>query len=147
MTISRCLLGIIILGGIAHSAELDSLALLKRDLGKAIEVISEREIRYCPDNSCAIFRTKNLTKSVHFSSYVYLYLFHQGDYIYLKEMVGDSPPFRQIAKDTEPLVGKQVEYFCLETKKTPTCILDGMKKALGVLVTQGRYDEGQFNES
>jgi len=141
------LFGISLFGVCVYAAEPDSSALLKRDLGKSIEFISEREIRYCPDNTCEIYRIKDPKKSVHLPSFVYLYLYHQSDYIYLKESVGGSRPFRQLAKDTEPLVRKSVETFCKEAAKTPTCILAGFKSALGVSITTGRNDEGKFIES
>jgi len=123
------------------------MALLKRDLGLAIEVISDREIRYCPDNTCDIYRIKDSKNARYLPGFAYLYLFHQGGHIYLKEPVGGSRPFRELAKATEPSVRKQLESFCKEGAKTPACILEGMKKTLGIIVTFGRYDEGKFNES
>ena len=147
MRVALSLLVFAFLGAVAQAAEPDSLALLKRDFGKSIQVILVREIRYCPDNTCEIYRIKDPKKSVHFPGFVYLHLFHQSDYIYLKESAGGLRPFRQIEKDTEPLVRKSVEIFCRDTAKTPTCILAGLKSVLGVLVTVGRYDEGKFIES
>ena len=147
MRVALSLFSIGFVGAFAQAAEPDSLVLLKRDLGNSIQVISVREIRYCPDNTCEIYRIKDPKKAVHFPSFVYLHLFHQSDYIYLKESVGGSRPFRQIAMDTEPLVRKPVESFCIEAAKTPSCILGGLKAALGVSVTVGRYDEGKFIES
>ena len=141
------LLVALIFGGPAKAAPFDALALLQRDLGTAIEIISEREIRYCPDNTCDIFRIKQTKYALYLPSFVYLFLFHQGNYIYLNKSVAGSRPFRELAKNTEPTVRKQVESFCKEDKKTPSCILEGMKKTLDVTVTFGRYDEGQFGES
>lgn len=147
MRVALCILVVNVFGSLVHAAEHDALVLLKRDLGKSVVVISKREIRYCPDNTCEIYRIKDPRKSVHFSSFVYLHLFHQGDYIYLKETVGGARPFRELAKDAEPAVRKQVETYCKDVTKTPTCILAGLKSTLGVSVTIGRYDEGKFIES
>lgn len=146
----KCALGffcVLLLCGSVQAGELDALALLKRDLGATIELISKREIRYCPDNTCNIFRVKDSKHAVLLPGFVYLYLFHQSSYIYLNESIGGSRPFRELAKGTEALVRKQVEGFCRESKKMPLCVMDGMEKALAITVTFGRYDEGKFDES
>jgi len=130
----------------AQAADVDPLALLKRDLGDSIEVISGQEIRYCPDNTCDIFRIKDSKQADYLPYFVYLYLFHESGYIYLKEPFAGSRPFREVAKAQEPSVRKKVEDFCKKTPKTPGCILEGMQTSLRISVSFGRYDEGKFNE-
>ncbi len=147
MKTALTLLTMILLVPFAQAAEIDSTALLKRDLGNAIEVVSAREIRYCPDNTCEIYRVKSAKSVTRLPSFVYLHLFHQSDYIYLKASEGNSRPFREIAIADESSIRKKVENFCRRTKKTPSCVIAGMKKSLGVIVTKGRYDEGKFVES
>jgi hypothetical protein len=147
MKITLTLLVMILLVPFAQAAKVDSLGLLKRDLGNTIEIISAREIRYCPDNTCEIYRVKNAKSVTKLPSFVYLHLFHQSDYIYLKEAVESSRSFREIANGDEPSIRKQVEKFCRRIEKTPSCVIAGMKKSLGVVVTKGRYDEGKFVES
>jgi hypothetical protein len=41
---------------LADAKEIDVLSLLKRDLGETIEVHSDKEIWYCPDNTCAMYK-------------------------------------------------------------------------------------------
>jgi hypothetical protein len=147
MKLLTFLVGVLAIAGVARAAELDVLALLKRNLGASVEVISEREIRYCPDNTCTIYRIKDLGKAAYLATFVYLHLFHESDYIYLREAVGPYRPFRETGKDQEPSVRKQAEGFCVEATKSPACVLRGMREALGISVTSGRYDEGKFNES
>lgn len=147
MKITLIFLGALTFGGCTKATEFDAFALLERDLGKTIQVISKSEIRYCPDNTCEIYRIKESKDVSYLPSFLYLYLFHQSEYIYLKESDAGSRPFRERAKNSEGSVRKHVESFCEEINKTPTCILNGMKMTLGITVTFGRYDEGQFNES
>jgi len=130
----------------AQAADFDPLVLLKRDLGDSIEIISSQEIRYCPDNTCDIFRIKDSKQADYLPYFVYLYLFHESGYIYLKEPVAGSRPFREVAKVQEPLVRRKVEGFCKKTPKTPACILEGMQASLRISVSFGRYDEGKFSE-
>lgn len=135
------------IGHAANAAEPDALALLKRYLGRSIEVVSEREIRYCPDNTCDIYRIKDSSRKAYLASFVYLHLFHQSGYIYLSNPAGTARPFRETAKDQESSIRQKVEIFCGEPKKSPACILQGMKRDLSIAVTSWRYDEGKFNES
>lgn len=147
MKVGLFLVAVLAIGNTANTAELDALVLLKRYLGRSIEVVSEREIRYCPDNTCDIYRIKDSTRKVYLASFVYLHLFYQSGYIYLSNPAGTVQPFRETAKDQEPFIRQKVEIFCREPKKSPVCILQEMKRDLGIVVTSGRYDEGKFNES
>lgn len=141
------LLAVFVISGPIFAAGPDALTLLKRDLGAAIEVISVGEIRYCPDNTCEVFRMQAAQKTSLLPSFVFLYLFHQSSYVYLKKSIEGARPFVQTAADNELSVSAQVANFCKNPKKTAECILKGMTKELGIKVTSGRYDEGKFNES
>ena len=127
--------------GLAHADTPDVLLLLKRDLGESIEVVSKHEIRYCPDNTCDIIKSKKNTDLL--SEFLYLYLFHESGYIYLGTSFDNQKPFR-VAAVEEPQVRKRVEKFCSATEKTPKCILQGMRSSLGIKSCFGRYDEGNF---
>lgn len=129
-----------VLCGPTHAEALDVLGLLKRDLGRTIEVISKQEIRYCPDNTCEIIKA---TKTKHLPEFLYLFLFHESDYIYLGESFDGQKPFR-VAAVEEPKVRKLVESYCPSAAKTPKCILKGMRSSLGIKSCFGRYDEGYF---
>ena len=119
----------------------DAMALLKRDLGPAIEVISAKEIRYCPDNTCDVFRARNQAKE--FANLVDLYLFYDSAYIYLRESIGGERPFRSRAV-AEPPIRKEAERFCQAAEKSERCIIDGLKRALGIQICFARADEGAF---
>jgi hypothetical protein len=127
--------------GFAHADAIDSLALLKRDLGQSIEVVSKHEIRYCPDNTCEIIKSQKPTNLL--PAFLYLYLFHESGYVELGKSFNDQKPFREAAAE-EPQVRKSVERFCPSAEKTPKCILQGMRSNLGIKSCFGRYDEGYF---
>ena len=119
----------------ANATDTDSLALLKRDLGDAIELHGDHEIWYCPDNTCEIFKSKSKTPDL--SNFVYLYLFHKSAYTYLNES------FRKTAVE-EPEVRKSMKSYCSGKEADVQCILDGMKRPLDISICFGRYDEGNF---
>ncbi|MDH2915821.1 MAG: hypothetical protein PXX77_02990 [Gallionella sp.] len=125
----------------AIAAEPDALALLKRDLGEAIEVHSKSEIRYCPDNTCEIYKATKANQDL--AAFVYLHLFYESGYYYLSHTVGDKKAFRQSAIE-EPKVRAKVASCCPSAAKEPSCVLKNMKKKLGIKICQGRYDEGHF---
>ncbi len=125
----------------ANAAEPDALSLLKRDLGEAIEVHSKNEIRYCPDNTCEIYKAAKPNQDL--AAFVYLHLFYESGYYYLSHAVGDKKAFRQSAIE-EPKVRAKLASYCPSAAKEPSCVLKNMKKKLGIKVCQGRYDEGNF---
>jgi len=126
--------------GLAHAETPDVLRLLKRDLGDSIEVVSKNEIRYCPDNTCDIIKSKTSTNLL--PEFLYLYLFHESGYTYLGTSFDNQKPFRAAVE--EPQVRKKVEKFCGAAEKTPKCILQGMRSSLGIKSCFGRYDEDNF---
>ncbi|WP_127475162.1 hypothetical protein [Sulfurivermis fontis] len=125
----------------SYAANDEVLDLLRRDLGEAIEVEGNNEIRYCPDNTCDLY--KITTPHNDFSSFVYLHLFYESGYIYLNESFGEDKPFRKVAVEESRIRGA-VSHYCQATPVTPKCILKGMQEQLGILVGSGRYDEGSF---
>lgn len=147
MKVISAFVAMFVLNSPIKAEALDALIILKRDLGAAIEVISEGEIRYCPDNTCEIFRMQTSRNSSYLPSFVFLHLFHQSGYIYLKESIGGSQSFLHLAAGNEPAVRAQVIGFCKERNKTVGCILKGMRQKMNIKITSGRYDEGRFDES
>ncbi len=127
--------------GFAYANDLDTLQLLKRDLGERVEVVSKREIRYCSDNTCEVIKSKEPSDLL--PEFLYLYLFYESQYVELGKSHGGEKPFRETAIE-EPDVWKKVEMFCPGTKKSPQCILDSMRSGLGIQVCPGRYDEGKY---
>lgn len=147
MKVISAFIAMFVLSSPIKAEALDALIILKRDLGAAIEVISEGEIRYCPDNTCEIFRMQTSRNSSYLPSFVFLHLFHQSGYIYLKESIGGSQSFLHLAAGNEPAVRAQVIGFCKERNKTVGCILKVMRQKMNIKITSGRYDEGRFDES
>jgi hypothetical protein len=125
----------------ASAEEIDALSLLKRDLAEMIEVHSNKEIWYCPDNTCEMY--KAIESHPDFPAFIYLHLFHESGYIYLKESIGDFKAFRNVAVE-EPNIRAKVASYCPTEKKSPSCILEHMKQKLGITLCFGRYDEGYF---
>lgn len=134
-------ISLIIIQSVTFATSDEVLSLLKRDLGKAIEVHGNNEIWYCPDNTCGLY--KITTPHPDFSSFVYLHLFYESGYIYLRKPIGDIKAFCNIAVE-EPHVRASVKHYCHGEAVTPECILQGMRERLGISVGFGRYDEGYF---
>jgi len=121
--------------------ELNALDLLKKHLGDSIEVKSQNEIWYCPDNTCEIYKSK--IPSEYFPHFVYLNLFHNPSYIYLNQSFNGSVPFVKAAVE-EPSIRSMVLNYCSETPLTPKCILEGLTNTFKIEIGNGRYDEGYF---
>lgn len=81
------------------------------------------------------------------ADFVFLYLFHKSNYVYLDQSFSEKPPFRESAKKYEPFIRSKVAKYCKNRKITANCILDSMKSQFKIKVSFGRYDEHQFNES
>ena len=133
-----------LISGCIVSAAPSAMELLKRDLKGAIESPSVAEIRYCPDNTCEIFRAG--AQNTWLPTFVYLHLFHESGYIYLSEPIGPNKPFRKVAKE-EPAIRASANQYCAEQTKTPACILRGMRAALKIEECRGGYDEGMYCEA
>jgi len=116
-------------------------SLLKRDLGDAIRIESDKEIWYCPDNTCEIYYAAQTHPD--FPSYVYMHLFHKSTYAYLNLSFGEVKSFRSLAVE-EPNVRKTVLKYCPSKTDEPDCILSGMESKLDISTCFGRYDEGGF---
>jgi hypothetical protein len=127
--------------GLAQAEDLNVLHLLERDLGESIEVVSTREIRYCPDNTCEIVKAKRQAKLL--PEFLYLSLFHESTYVELSKSYDGRKPFRETAIE-EAEVRRKVAMFCPESEKSPRCILDNMRSRMGIQSCLGRYDEGNF---
>ncbi|MCP5003191.1 MAG: hypothetical protein GY941_04450 [Planctomycetes bacterium] len=119
----------------------NALEKLKTHLDKRIEVVSDNEIHFCPDNTCSIYISTNHSK--HLPNYLYLKLYHESEYISVYEYLQKKSIFRSKAVEEPEIRGQVVEY-CNEKNKTPECILKGLRNTLKVKECFGRYDEGYF---
>ena len=123
------------------ASEMDVLSLLKRDLGEKLQVRSDKEIWYCPDNSCEMYKAVEEPKD--FPMFVYLQLFHASGSIYLNESISGDLAFRKLAVE-EPKVRKLASKYCEEDPLDTNCIILNMQRELGIETGFGRYDEGYF---
>ena len=113
----------------------------------SFEVINSHEIRFCPDNTCEIFRSGQNTTKQQLFDFIFLYLFHLSEYIYLSDESFGKTPFKVSGKKFEPKIQSRYKHLCVSDHKDAICVVEAMKKTFGIKVTFGRYDEGQFNES
>lgn len=137
-------IAILIILSIASFASADDLnvrTLLKRDLADSIEIYSNKEIWYCPDNTCEIYSASEAHSD--FTAYVYMHLFHQSSYNYLDLSFGEVKAFRSTAVE-EPEIRKSLALYCPDNSNEPACISNGMQEKLGISTCFGRYDEGGF---
>jgi len=126
----------------AALAKENTVDLLKEKLGSTIKLIAKNEIRYCPDNTCEIYKAKKQLN--YLADYVFLQLFYKSNYVYLDEKSFGVKAFRVIAKKEETIVFNKVIHFCQLKTKTIDCVLAGMVVYLEISNCFGRFDEGYF---
>ena len=126
--------------------QVDSKLLISA-LPDTVKVISDREVHYCPDNTCAVYTAEGEEDPGHLLEFVFLHLFYASSYIYLQEDFGQGAPFREAAQDVEPRIRDRVEKYCREPDNEPECILEGLQDSLGIIITTRRYDEDGAYES
>ena len=132
---------LIAFSGYSVSGELNTLELLKRDLGTRIDVKSKNEIHFCPDNTCDIYMIENY--NANFESYIYLDIYHNSKNIFLTEKYAGKKAFKLLAKE-EPIILNNAGKFCQSEPITPKCVINGIKEKLNINKCFGRYDEGYF---
>ncbi len=114
----------------ANAGESDIiLALLKQDLNNMIKVKSKKEIWYCPNNTCVMYKIRK--NHSDFLSFVYLHICHE-----VKQITKISVEGSRIKNKTA--------HYCPSTSKPLHCILKNMKEKLDIKVGFGRFDEGYF---
>jgi hypothetical protein len=130
------LLTVFIFSSLATAGEFDVSALLKRDLGDQVTFVSSSEIRYCPDNTCDIYKASKRMDLL--PTYVYLHVIHASSYtpIYRSSFI-------KAAKESSAIL-KSSEQYCLTAAKSTECILKGLSATIGAQECSGRYDEGHF---
>jgi len=114
---------------------------LKLYLGDGVVFNSNREIMFCPDQKCKVFRAKSASSDL--ASYVYLYLYHSKNYISLEEYLKKKRVFRNKAVE-EPTIRHANAHYCAEKNITPQCILEGMKRGLGIVICSANHDQGML---
>lgn len=106
-----------------------------------------KEIRYCPDNTCEIFRMLEPEPPEIFAGFVFLYLYYKSDYIYLTEPYDLKTPFRTTAKKFSQKVFSEFSNFCESTNVSPDCIIKSMQEKLGITISFSRCDESECGEA
>ena len=124
-----------------NANDMDAFKALQSHLGNSIKIISKKEIVYCPDQKCKVFRASN--RSSDLAAFVYLYLYYAKEYISVHEYLKKERTFRKKAIE-EPIIRQANQHYCASVNKTPECILDSMKRKLAVSFCSGNYDEGKF---
>lgn len=124
--------------------QINARNVLLQNLDSMIEFVSDKKIRFCPDQKCDVYKISNNHKD--FAKYVFLKLFHSQEYISIEEYLKKESTFRNNTNKEESIIRKSVEKYCSEQNKTPKCILAGMEKTLGITECSANYDEGYYCE-
>jgi hypothetical protein len=124
---------------------IDSLAILRRTLNKrefttVIErdTVDGREIQYCPDSTCIIFRASNAVPKRVLDEFAFSYIFHVSGYTYLRNFVTKTgrPYARAILERNRSRCADEEEL------DLASCVLRQMGKQYSIGVFEARYDEG-----
>jgi len=126
---------------VAYAKSEDAAVALKLHLNDGIVFNSNKEIMFCPDQKCKVFRAKIVSSDL--ASFVYLYLYHSKDYISLAEYLKKRRVFRNKAVE-ESTIRHANAHYCAEKNITPQCILEGMKRSLGIVICSANHDQGKL---
>src|SRR5450759_4081109 len=79
---------------VGEEAPVDSLTVLKRTLNKrghttisVVKTKADREVHYCPDNTCDIFRAPNSAPQSALADFAFTYIFYASGYFTLRDFV------------------------------------------------------------
>ena len=128
----------------AIGEQINTRDVLVKNLDSMIEFVSDKTIRFCPDQKCEVYKISNNHND--FTKYVFLKLFHSREYLSIEEYLKKESTFRNNTNKDEAVIRKSVEKYCIEQNKTPKCILAGMEKSLGITECWANYDEGYYCE-
>ena len=134
----------LIFSSLSVAEEVDTVKVLKDNLGTMIKFVSDTKIQFCPSQKCEIYKISK--KSEEFPKYVFLNLFHSHEYINIEEYLKNETVFKNNTKRHEAIVRNKLEKYCNEDNKTPECILSEMQKALNITECWANYDEGNYCE-
>jgi hypothetical protein len=120
----------------------DSTALLKKTLGEAINVRLDSTgalAKYCPDNTCEVFRSHNKQAKSPVADFALLYLYYVSDYAVLAEF-RKMPEAAQAAERLLSQLGKRV---CASASQVETikCAVRHLGKRHNISLLFVRYDE------
>jgi hypothetical protein len=118
-------------------------------LGESIEIgeAGRPEVRYCPDNTCEVFRLPEQASREVLSDFALVYLWFVSDYSHLQELRQG-----QWASTVESVVSRHAT-GCEKVpagsghQKVVRCVLETLASRHRITVHFGRHDEGTYGET
>lgn len=105
------------------------------------------EVRYCPDNTCEIFRAPK-SNSDDLYNFVNLYLYYSSGYVYLLMPTENNVHFLIYVRPRVNEIVKQYQGICSGSElEMASCILNNMSTNSEIKVFSLRYDEKTKIES
>jgi hypothetical protein len=120
-----------------------AVEVLRAALGTAIEYQPEplAELRYCPDNTCEVFRASHRNKARELTEFALVYLWRLSGYEALRPWRAGNAPAELVS------IRARYARSCSKTSSAVSkCILVLLARDAGIHVAFGRYDEGEYTE-
>jgi hypothetical protein len=134
---------------VGEEKPVDSLAVLKRALSvrgnttiSVVKTSAGREVHYCPDNTCDIFKAPNSAPQGALADFAFTYIFYASGYTYLQDFVTKT--------------GKQYSKAILDRNRSgctneeeidlASCVLRSLSRRYSIRAFFTRDDEGATNE-
>jgi hypothetical protein len=127
----------------------DSLAVLKQTLNErgnttisAMKTTAGREIHYCPDNTCDIFKAPSSTPQSALADFAFTYIYYASGYTYLRDFVTKTGrPFSNVILNRNHSACTEDEEF-----DSASCVLRSLAHRYSIRVLFVRDDEGTRSE-
>lgn len=141
ITIAVCLL----VSGCRTQAPILATESLEKNFPGSIQWVKEEkhEVRFCPDNTCDVFSTKNNISDESMAAYVVLYAYFFSDYFVLKEW-RDLKSTQQQAETVQLLLRSELPDLTCSASNCAREILISMGERKGISIYRGRFDEDNF---
>jgi hypothetical protein len=121
-----------------------SLQVLKARFGDQIKLTASpvTQLKYCPDNTCDIFRTRDAKARVQLTDFALLYLWYLSQYSDLQVWQRGIPPA------TVGVVRERYSASCdgAGERARAKCALVALSKLGSIELAFSRWDEGADNE-
>jgi len=139
--LALCFLAVV--GHGSASGEPVSFVSLKTAFGDAIRYTAgpKPELRYCPDNTCEVFRSSDEKTAENLADFALLYLWRASEYEALRSWQAGPP-----SKRVQEILEKHGAACRASSPSSPRCALEYLAKRAAVRVAFGRYDAGEYTE-
>jgi hypothetical protein len=135
---------------VCEQAPVDSLAVLKRTLNRrgytpfsVVKTKAGREVHYCPDNTCDIFRAPNSAPQGALADFAFTYIFYASGYTTLQDFVTNTgKPYSKAILDRNRSGCTKEEELDLAS-----CVLRTLSRRYSIQAFFTRDDEGATNET